>query len=342
MTQQDFITIFGAPRSGTYLLSTLLQRHFSIAIPVETHLAPVFSKKLWAFGNLSKASNRLRLLNCMYNYIEILIDRGFRLNTPEAQKDYSLLITRPNKKMIVDQSRDFKSLVSNLFANYATLKGCKHWADKSAFYKPFNLGTFSKEMGGNIKVINIVRDGRDVALSWCQEWFGPKNILAAADLWKKHVDAAYNWEVLSPECILNVRFEDLIEDMGRELDRIESFLNLERHFNQEDSLGIRMANMLGKEYHSKITDAPDQRNQKKWLTVMNNHHIEIFENIAGQMLELHNYKLQTTLKPGVGRINLPEIFRWTHCERLVKNQMPVILSIASSLNIPITRFLIRD
>ena len=117
MIKQDFVIIFGAPRSGTYLLSTLLQRHFSIAIQVETHLVPIFSKKLWAFGNLKKISNRLRLLDCIYNYVEILIYRGFRLNTPEAQKNFSLLITRPYKHMIADQSTDFKSLIANLFAS---------------------------------------------------------------------------------------------------------------------------------------------------------------------------------------------------------------------------------
>ena len=341
MIKQDFVIIFGAPRSGTYLLSTLLQRHFSIAIPVETHLVPIFSKKLWAFGNLKKISNRLRLLDCIYNYVEILIYRGFRLNTPEAQKNFSLLITRPYKHMIADQSTDFKSLIANLFANYAKLNGCKHWADKSAFYKPFDLQDFSNVMGGKIKVINIVRDGRDVALSWCKEWFGPKNVLAAANLWNMHVNAARNWEHLSPKSIITVRYEDLIENVHRELERIEIFLNLERHFEKEENLGFRMASILGKEYHNKITDYPDHKNLKKWLTLMSAKDLEIFENKAGQILEIYNYKLQTIPKQAKVYINFPEIFRWTNYERLVKIQMPVILSLANILGVPITRYLAR-
>mgnify|MGYP001627760521 FL=1 len=338
--QNDFVIIYGAPRSGTYLLSTLLQKHFSIAIPVETHLVPVFQRHLWMFGSLGNYENRIRLLDCMYDYTRILIMRGFRFNSPEEQLRFSLLETVPFKEDIAERSNDFQSIVFNLYQKYAQIKGCDHWADKSAFYKPFDLEKISAQMNGNIKVVNLVRDGRDVALSWCKEWFGPRSLHSAAKMWAQHIQEARRWSEIARERTVTLRFEDLITNTEQELEKLGRQLNLNENPGNGDTLGVRMAKVLGSEYHHKITEKPDLNNQANWKSKMSEKDVADFETEAGPMLTYLGYECSSK----VGRRKIlsdwPESLRREAFERFIKALMPVILCASHRCGFPITRFFI--
>ena len=54
--------IFGCGRSGTSLLSRMLNQHSRLAVPYESHLFNTFSPLLKYYGDLNSLPNRKRLI----------------------------------------------------------------------------------------------------------------------------------------------------------------------------------------------------------------------------------------------------------------------------------------
>lgn len=80
----------------------------------------------------------------------------------------------------------------------------------------------------NIKVINVIRDGRDVSYS-AQRFFNWP-IWFAINTWKHNVKIALK---LSPNYNLNIKYEDLVKDSINVIRSIESFAGLDHHISEE-------------------------------------------------------------------------------------------------------------
>jgi hypothetical protein len=81
------------------------------------------------------------------------------------------------------------------------------------------------------KFINMIRDGRDVALSVSKERWGPSTPEQALLWWEKRVEYAHNsLEQISSELKVNLRLEDLVVHQREEsYQRLLTFLELEEH-----------------------------------------------------------------------------------------------------------------
>lgn len=111
--------MFGCGRSGTSLLSRILNHHPNIAVPFESHVFNTYFPLLRYYGDLENVRNRRRLV------ADILASYYFRHWKPE-----------PDEQL--------------------------------------------RELYPNARVIHIVRDGRDVAVSLIGARFGPKTVFKAA------------------------------------------------------------------------------------------------------------------------------------------------------------------
>ncbi|MBF0429322.1 MAG: asparagine synthase (glutamine-hydrolyzing), partial [Magnetococcales bacterium] len=67
------IFVVGCDRSGTTLLTTLIESRLGLITPLETHFIPYFAKTLFLWGNLEQRCNRERLLTAIYHFLEILL-----------------------------------------------------------------------------------------------------------------------------------------------------------------------------------------------------------------------------------------------------------------------------
>jgi len=76
------IFIVGAPRSGTRLLRTILERHPAIAIRGETHFNHYVYTRRRAFGDLGNFENRRRLVD---EYLSIQRIKRFGLDIAEVK-----------------------------------------------------------------------------------------------------------------------------------------------------------------------------------------------------------------------------------------------------------------
>lgn len=292
--QNGLVFIVGCPRSGTYLLSLILSSECRIAIPVETHFIPLFRKYLSLFGDLSVGHNRSRLLDCIYDFLAIWTPRSERGRDPEIILDHSLLITRDESAEIISNSFDYGSLVRALFSVYARRRGCRAAGDKSAFFHSVPLHELASVDPGS-RFIHIVRDGRDVSLSWLGIWTGPANLSESAACWRSHIESKREWGRRNPGRYLEVRFEELLTSPESVIARVREFLGLAEQQEHRPFHQTTLASALsGAQPHAKIAQPIDPDNQGKWRSQMPDRDQRKFSLLSGQTIESCGYSAGAT------------------------------------------------
>jgi hypothetical protein len=151
--------VLGAPRSGTTLLSGLLE-HTKYGVPFETQFIPKYFDKLDHYGNLSIKRNFMQLIS------DILKERSAKrfiqeLDLDSAFKDLSPDIT-------------YAKLVNYVASRRQGREEHISWGDKTPWYL-LRLDCLV-ELFPDAQFIFIYRDGRDVALSLLEKDWGPNSI----------------------------------------------------------------------------------------------------------------------------------------------------------------------
>ncbi|KIX13491.1 hypothetical protein X474_13480 [Dethiosulfatarculus sandiegensis] len=116
-------------------------------------------------------------------------------------------------------------MVSELFVRFAATLNKPLWVEKT----PDNalMAGFIARCFGNLRLINIVRDGRDVACSLMDEPWGPNDPCEALDWWAKRLTASMDQVSRLPEPThITIRYEDLILSPELVLRRLITFLGL--------------------------------------------------------------------------------------------------------------------
>ena len=265
--------IFGCPRSGTSLLSAMLGMHPRLAIPHESHFYSGIYPVVQRFGNLRHASTRTRLVR------EILRTEHIRnWSPPPSARETLDAITR----------YDFHGIVDGLMRAWAAGQGKPRWGEKTP---PHTLcwRTILPAFPG-VRVVHLVRDGRDVALSYKKAFFGPKHVYPLARRWEQYLVAAEEAHAfLGKDRFHQVRYEDLVANPERELRRICVFL--------EEEFDLRMLayQEAQRTSHTERRNASNLRgpilanNVGKWRAEMTGRELRIFETLAGGGLDHYGY-----------------------------------------------------
>lgn len=281
--------VIGMGRSGTTLLRLMLDAHSQLAIPVETHFIPFLLAEPPADGAECLARMRERP-----NWTEFeCLGRAF---------ESRLTALEPFR---LDEA------VRLFFRHYAELQGKPRWGDKTPTYveQVAAIGALLPEA----RFVHIVRDGRDVALSYRDKWFGPgADLQAAARMWRgRLLMARAQSETLAPGRYLELRFEDLIAAPERELRRVCAFLELTfepgmltyharasqrlaefRDWRDaEGRVTVAREQLLG--IHVNTHRPPDPAQAGKWRTGLTPEEAALFEREAGDALTAFGYALET-------------------------------------------------
>ena len=202
MSAEGPFFVVGCPRSGTSLLRNLLRSHSRLAMPPESHFVPAFYRA-WGDPADDRAARRLGARILGLHWI-----RRWELDAgPE----------------LFDGCRRYRDVVDRLFGAYARREGRPRWGDKTPGYAlqlPVVAAIFPEA-----RFVQIVRDGRDAALSLLEVGFGPGNLYTAARYWQEHVLAARrDGERLGAGRYLEVRYEDVLRATEPTLRRVCEFL----------------------------------------------------------------------------------------------------------------------
>lgn len=270
------IFIFGCPRSGTSLLSRLIGSHPRIAIPFESHLYNTFYPWLKYYGDLSVLSNRERLVD------DIL--------ATEVMRDWSPRLKRQQIISTISQD-DFHGIVDGILSTWTQAQGKQRWGEKTPahlFYWREILRAFPK-----MQVLHIIRDGRDVALSWKKARFGPKHMYPLAQKWQQHLETAAALKAeLNENSFLDVRYEELLREPEGIARKICAFLNEDFSAQMLSFYKTEIAYPTDRNNQLNLSQPPLVSNIGKWRSAMTSRQLHIFEAVAGHTLEQYGYSRQ--------------------------------------------------
>ena len=266
--------IFGCPRSGTSLLSTMLGMHPHLAIPNESHLYDNVYPFVERGVDLSQATVRTRLVAEIHRSEFIS-----NWSPPPLVSETVSKITRT----------DFHGVVDALMHSWASKQGKSRWGEKT----PQHTLCWRSIVAGfpDVQVIHLVRDGRDVMLSYRSAFFGPKHVYPLALRWNQYLGAAEAAQTFLGESgFLQVRYEDLVASPESELRRICNFLGEEftpemLAFHQKDR-----CSWYEKRNAENLRRPIMSDNTGKWRTRMTPRELRIFEALSGDLLERYGYQ----------------------------------------------------
>ena len=120
----------------------------------------------------------------------------------------------------------FEKLATDLFTEVAQSKGKSYFIEQTPWY-----GQHLASLNGlfpRAKYIHVIRDGRDVAISFARTPWWSNDILENLCQWEREASAIFNCSlnILKPDQLLIVRYEDLVEDPEKTLIGVCSFLGV--------------------------------------------------------------------------------------------------------------------
>jgi Sulfotransferase family len=277
--------IVGCGRSGSTLLRLMLDAGPDIAIPGESHFIPRLFER---FGGRADPDAVASALMATPHFVHWKIDEGAVWECVRA-------VDRPA----------FADVIEAAYLANAHEHGKKRWGDKTPIYVrsiPLLAGLWP-----DARFVHLIRDGRDVALSYLSLHWGPSTIWEAARKWQRDVSAGMrDGRPLGASRYLEVRYESLVDDPERELRRICEFAEL--------SFAPEMLDASKREGHETL--APDEgrpfhaRSERKvetgardWRTQMSEHDVRAIEAIAGDLLSELGYERRYPSTALVDRVN---------------------------------------
>jgi sulfotransferase family protein len=206
---QQPLFIVGAPRSGTTLLRSILAAGKEVAIPPESHfLAYLYHRYRGRFAGWGPQDTR--------EVIEdVLRDAHFR----EWQLPAEAVWAEVQKQA----PSGYGEAIACVYRAYARREGKERWGDKTPHYVFFlrELSSLFPDM----RVIHLLRDGRDVACSHLdlrrrgQAWVAG-SAPAAAAWWRASVRAAARAAPELGQRFVEIRYEDLVSRPEETVERL--------------------------------------------------------------------------------------------------------------------------
>lgn len=208
-----FFFVISSERSGSNLITKVMDAHPDCCGPSPLHMIRVFSRNLFRYGDLQLDDNWSALIQDVADLTHAQlgkwqtgIDAGDLLNDV--------------------QQRDLKSIIEYIYLREATAQGKQHVVIKENRMHsmlPYILATFP-----DTRFVYLVRDPRDMALSWKMSPNHPGGVQKAVDIWSE--DQTHGLEVhgylKSLNRILMMRYEDLVRTPETQTKRLCEFLGL--------------------------------------------------------------------------------------------------------------------
>ncbi|MEG3641587.1 sulfotransferase family protein [Magnetococcus sp. PR-3] len=291
MDIQPQVFILGCPRSGTSLLAALLEAHFGVVGPVEPHFLPYFHPWRNYWGDLKHSDNRSRLLDAIFGFSELWVPRNNPGQDLQKITPQSLLSLKAERDDIINQSHDYSSLCHAVFSKFSHQNGGQGWVDKSAYYDPMQL-SYILDVFPQARIIHIVRDGRDTAMSWQKTWFHPSSLSEGMWLWKKHSTHYHEFCLQHPENTIEIRYEDLLENISEIMGSLERFLGTTKKKEVQALTDTSLGKALSiNPTHQLMQKGVVKTNKEKWRTQMPQTTIHQLENIAQKELLQWGYPI---------------------------------------------------
>ena len=257
------IVVFGAPRSGTTYLNTILNTHPEVYV---THETRVFT---WMWDALRNRTQEERLV-----------------------KTHRIKFVPYAEEALPDLVRGFYRMMR---------PRARYWGDKNPFYSaPDNVEVLSTvaELFPGARFIHIIRDGRDVVTSLLrkhdQEGDPWTNLRDANRVWTGTVDhgVAFGQSRREAGDYLEMKFEDLIADDLGMAKRVFSFLGIEM---AEETVAFCEQQRRERTPISGPTTAPAAIGLSQWQQALDVEEQIVCLQLSGRHLVQYGYETEESL-----------------------------------------------
>ena len=271
--------VLGCVRSGTTMLRAVLDSHPLLAVPPESYFVAPALEQRSRYETATSAGARLDLDLLL---ADIAADRSFpdwQLG-PEALAEVGALSDRTVPEALL-----------GLYRAYAHQQEKPRAGDKTPSHLLHMelLATSFPEA----RFVHIVRDGRDVVPSILGMSFGPDRFAQGVLFWQRRVERGLaGGKALGAGRYREIRYEALVADPERVLRDVCPFLGLEYsdemlryHERADDLLGGMRATR-----HVQGVRRPPTRGVRDWRTALDPHDVQLFEALAGDLLDRLGYE----------------------------------------------------
>lgn len=273
------ILMIGEQRSGSNLLRLILNSSPEIAAPHPPHILQNLMPLMPSYGDLSDNTVMNRLVDDVCRLVEHNPVPWDGIETFDRNEVRGLC--RENSLIAVFDA------VMTIFAQR---QGAGAWLCKS-----MQNVRWAQELNACLdqpKFIYLYRDPRDVALSFSKAVIGDKHPYHVSKKWVElQLLCLATEELLGPDQVRRVCYEELTSDPARVIRELCDFLNikfipqmLEFHRSNEASRTATQSSLW-----SNLTRPMMAGNSKKFLRDMPQEHVQIIESVAGHIIDRLGY-----------------------------------------------------
>jgi len=259
------IFLTGFARSGTTWANRILRDYFDAGFVNEGQFIVSFGLRIAQYGDLCVDGNWNRLLR------DLRDDPFFAI----LGRNYPV---RMDWQRIAAAQRTFSALVLDMLGQIAEQTGKHRIGSK---YPVF--GRYLELLNAHFpkcRVVHVIRDGRDCALSHRHMTWGHQNAYAAAVHWREYLDKAQRGSQAMPDRYLEIRYEDLLGNPEVTIAALEKFIT-----GAPPGLVTERFMRVAKLKPEKIAG---------WRQAMTPREQAIFEGAAGDVLQRLGYPLTGT------------------------------------------------
>lgn len=279
------VFVLGCPRSGTTVLYHMLLSAGDFAIyRAESN---VFNLLVPRFGGMRSAANRQQLLD---TWLESKLFRVSGLDPNEISSK------------IMDDCRGGGDFLRIVMEEVARKQGTTRWAECT----PDHL-LYMEEIKRQIPdalFIHIIRDGRDVALSYVQQgwsyplpWDRDERLGVAGLYWEWVVRKGCEQGRRLGADYQQVRFEDLVTNPRPTLSRLGEFIEHDLDYDRIQREAIGSVRQPNTSFAAASNESFDP--VARWKTKMSREQASAFEALVGNLLQELGYPLVSEGKPKV-------------------------------------------
>jgi hypothetical protein len=200
--------LISSERSGSNLLCQMIGANSTISAPPPSHL----------FRLLSPLEGHLEYSELCQRAQDIL---NFKLSKWDVEFSLEELLDLPRQ--------DLFGLLTYIFEKQAIFESANHLFIKEV--RTFNLIPFLSKHFPTSKFIWLVRDPRDMALSWKKSPVHRGEVPRAAGIWNSDQEETFRVSADLTGRILQTSYEELLSDSKFEIQRICTFLGISFEMN---------------------------------------------------------------------------------------------------------------
>ncbi len=270
--------IIGSQRSGTTLLRLILNAHSKIAIPEEgTFWMPLLRRyKKKPYKNISKKE-----LKNILSYI--VKNHQFKLWCI----DPAPLI----ENILKSEQSSLRDLMKLFYEYYANVQNKEIWGDKTPSF--FRMIPVLHKLFPEARFIHIVRDGRDLYLSWKKLNPLMKFVSLSAIEWKYKVNKIRDdLSRIPSEKWIEIKYENLVKNPKNIVKGICDFLEI----NYEEKMlefWKQSHKYIGK-HHSELIFKPiSSKSVGKYKKELSYKDLRKYEILAQDLLKIYGYNIET-------------------------------------------------